>query len=90
MLVDWQSVSVWLFWRCAHTLYWLLPSLVGDDDARKQQLQTMFRAAVAGDAVFVHAVNTDNTCHALDEVVEYNMFRDSFLVLLTLQSMYAF
>ena len=50
----------------------------------------MFHAAVAGDAVFVRAVNTDNTCHALDEVVEYNTFRDSFLVLLTLQSMYAF
>ena len=89
-LVDWQSASVRPLWRCARTPYWLLPSLVGDDDARKQRLRSVFRAAVAGDAVFARAVDTDDTRHALDEVAEYDTFRDGFLVLPTLQSMYAF
>ena len=50
----------------------------------------MFRAAVASDAVFARAVDTDDTRHALDEVAEYDTFRDGFLVLPTLQSMCAF
>jgi hypothetical protein len=66
-----------------------LPSLVGDDDARKQRLRSVFRAAVADDPVFARAVDTDDTRHALDEVAEYDTFRDGFLVLPTLQSMYA-
>ena len=77
-------------WRCARTPYWLLPSLVGEDDERRQRLRSVFRAAVAGDPVFARAVDTDDTRHALDEVAEYDAFRDGFLVLPTLQSMYAF
>ena len=50
----------------------------------------MFRAAVVGDLVFACAVNTDDMHHVLDKVAEYNTFCDSFLVLLMLQSMYAF
>ena len=67
-----------------------MPSLVGEDDARKQRLRSVFRAAVAGDPFFARAVDTDDTRHALDEVAEYDAFRDGFLVLPTLQSMYAF
>ncbi|KAH9068351.1 hypothetical protein EDB83DRAFT_2518706 [Lactarius deliciosus] len=85
-VVDWQSASVRPLWRCARTPYWLLPSLVGDDDARKQRLRSVFRAAVAGDSVFARAVDTDDMRHALDEVAEYDTFRDGFLVLPTLQS----
>ena len=48
----------------------------------------MFRAAVAKDPVFSRAVDADDTRHALDEVAEYDAFRDGFLVLPTLQSMY--
>ena len=48
----------------------------------------MFRAAVANDPVFARAVDADDTRHALDEVAEYDTFRDGFLVLPTLQSMY--
>ncbi|KAH8994892.1 hypothetical protein EDB92DRAFT_239679 [Lactarius akahatsu] len=88
-VVDWQSASVRPLWRCARTPYWLLPSLVGDDDARKQRLRSVFRAAVAGDPVFARAVDTDDTRHALDEVAEYDTFRDGFLVLPTLQSILA-
>lgn len=88
-VIDWQSASVRPLWRCARTPYWLLPSLVGDDDARKQRLRSVFRAAVAGDPVFAHAVDTDDTRHALDEVAEYDAFRDGFLVLPTLQSILA-
>ena len=50
----------------------------------------MFRAAVANDPVFARAVDADDTRHALDEVAEYDAFRDGFLVLPTLQSMYVF
>jgi hypothetical protein len=50
----------------------------------------VFRAAVAGDPVFARAVDADDTRHALDEVAEYDTFRDGFLVLPTLQSMCAF
>jgi hypothetical protein len=67
--------------------YWLLPLLTGDDDARKQRLRSVFRAAVANDPVFSRAVDADDTRHALDEVAEYDAFRDGFLVLPTLQSM---
>jgi hypothetical protein len=87
-LVDWQSASVRPLWRCARTPYWLLPSLAGDDDACKQRLRGVFRAAVANDPVFSRAVDADDTRHALDEVAEYDAFRDGFLVLPTLQSMY--
>ena len=48
----------------------------------------MFRAAVAKDPVFSRAVDADDTRHALDEVAEYDSFRDGFLVLPTLQGMY--
>jgi hypothetical protein len=88
-VVDWQSASIRPLWRCARTPYWLLPSLVGEDDARKQRLRSMFCAAVAGDPVFARAVDTDDTRHALDEVAEYDAFRDGFLVLPTLQSILA-
>ena len=57
---------------------------------RKQRLRSVFRAAVADDPVFARAVDADDTRHALDEVAEYDTFRDGFLVLPTLQSMYAF
>jgi hypothetical protein len=77
-LVDWQSASVRPLWRCARTPYWLLPSLAGDDDACKQRLRSVFRAAVANDPVFVRAVDADDTRHALDEVAEYDAFRDGF------------
>jgi hypothetical protein len=89
-LVDWQSASVRPLWRCARTPYWLLPSLAGDDDACKQRLRGVFRAALANDPVFARAVDADDTRHALDEVAEYDAFRDGFLVLPTLQSMYVF
>jgi len=88
-LVDWQSASVRPLWRCARTPYWLLPSLAGDDDACKQRLRSVFRAAVANEPVFARAVDADDTRHALDEVAEYDAFRDGFLVLPTLQSILA-
>ncbi|KAH9994889.1 hypothetical protein BJV77DRAFT_1066603 [Russula vinacea] len=75
-LVDWQSASVRPLWRC-------------DDDACKQRLRSVFRAAVANDPVFSRAVDADDTRHALDEVAEYDAFRDGFLVLPTLQSILA-
>ena len=65
-----------------------MPSLVGDDDESKQRLRSVFRAAVADDPVFARAVDGDDTRHALDEVAEYDAFRDGFLVVPTLQSMY--
>ena len=40
---------------------------------------------MANDPVFARAVDADD---ALDEVAEYDAFRDGFLVLPTLQSMY--
>jgi hypothetical protein len=62
-----------------------LPSLAGDYDACKQRLRGVFRAAVANNSVFSPA---DDMRHAPDEVAEYDSFRDGFLVLPTLQSMY--
>jgi hypothetical protein len=67
-----------------------LPSLAGDDDACKQRLRGVFRGVVANDPVFARAVDADDTRNALDEVAEYDAFRDGFLVLPTLQSMYVF
>jgi hypothetical protein len=67
-VVDWQSTCVRPLWCCGGTLYWLLPSLTGGDDAHKQHLCSMFRAAVANNPVFAHMVDVDDTCHALDEV----------------------
>ena len=52
--------------------------------------EACFGAAVAGDPIFARAVDMDDTRHALDEVAEYDTFRDGFLDLPTLQSMYAF
>ncbi|KAI0264478.1 hypothetical protein BC834DRAFT_956818 [Gloeopeniophorella convolvens] len=90
-VVDWQSAAVRPLWRCARTPYWLLPSLAGDDadDAQRLRLRGVFRAAVARDAVFARGFDADDTRHALDEVAEYDAFRDGFLVLPTLQSILA-
>ena len=85
--MDWQSASVQPLWRCAHTPYWVLPSLTGDDDAHKQRLRSVFHTAVASDLVFARAVDADDTRHVLDEVVEYDAFHNGFLMLPTLQSM---
>ncbi|KAF8502781.1 hypothetical protein F5888DRAFT_1631871 [Russula emetica] len=73
-LVDWQSASNRPLWCC------------DDDDACRQRLRRVFRAVVANDPVFARAVDTDDTCHALGEVAECDVFRDGFLVLSTLQS----
>ncbi|KAF8498785.1 hypothetical protein F5888DRAFT_1633991 [Russula emetica] len=75
-LVDWQSASDRPLWCC------------DDDNACRQRLRGVFRAVVANDPVFARAVDTDDTCHALDEVAECDVFRDGFLVLSTLQSMF--
>ena len=44
--------------------------------ACKQRLRGAFRAVVANDPVFSGAVDADDTRHALDEVAEYDAFRD--------------
>ena len=61
---------------CTHAVL----ALAGDDDACKQRPHGVFRAAVVNDPVFAHAVDADNTRHALDEVAEYGAFHDGFLV----------
>ncbi|KAI0064973.1 hypothetical protein BV25DRAFT_1914121 [Artomyces pyxidatus] len=89
-VVDWQCTSTRPLWRCARLPYWLLPSLAaGHDHARTQRLAGVFEQAVAGDAAFLRALRSDDTRHALDEVAEYDAFRDGFLVLPTLQSIIA-
>ncbi|KAI0038546.1 hypothetical protein FA95DRAFT_1206179 [Auriscalpium vulgare] len=92
-IVDWQSITTRPLWRCARLPYWLLPSLSGQNDDRTQRLAGVYTqtiAAVDGPASdFLRALESDDTRHALDEVAEYDVFRDGFLVLPTLQSIIA-
>ena len=71
--------------------FWLLPSLAGKDEDQKARLCAVFKKAIEDadgpDSVFLRAVDSDDTRHALDEVAEYNAFKDGFLVLPTLESM---
>lgn len=39
---------------------------------------------------YLRALDSDDVRHALDEVTEYDAFKDGFLVLPTLESMYAY
>src|SRR5882724_3203825 len=70
---------------------WLLPSLAGKDKDQKARLCAVFKKAIKDadgpDSVFLRAVDSDDTRHALDEVAEYDAFKDGFLVLPTLESM---
>ena len=39
---------------------------------------------------YLRALDSDDVRHALDEVTEYDAFKDGFLVLPTLESMYVY
>ncbi|TFY67192.1 hypothetical protein EVG20_g4034 [Dentipellis fragilis] len=92
-IVDWQCTSTRPLWRCARLPYWLTPSLSEEDAETKLRLAHRFRQTIivceGPDSAFLRALDSDDTRHALDEVAEYNAFRDGFLVLPTLESILA-
>ncbi|THH12295.1 hypothetical protein EW146_g7751 [Bondarzewia mesenterica] len=93
-IIDWQSTAIRPLWRCARPPHWLSPSLTGgnDEDQLKGRLFDVFRRTISEaegpDSTFLRALDSDDTRHALDEVAEYDAFKDGFLVLPTLESMY--
>lgn len=85
-------------WRSARLPAWLSPSLTSNDApearARTRRLTEVVRQTIikleGPQSVYLRALDSDDTRHALDEVTEYNAFTDGFLLLPTLESMYVF
>ena len=83
-------------WCCARTPSWLQPYLSsGDSDqgARNSRLATIFRAQVARiagiDSDFLRALNSDDSARCtLDDLADYDAFKDGFLLLPALENMY--
>ena len=71
---------------------WLRPSLSSGDEANKERLSQIFRAEVARvdsvDSTFLHALAVDDSARCtLDELADYDAFRDGFLLLPALENM---
>ncbi|KAH9037858.1 hypothetical protein EDB85DRAFT_565058 [Lactarius pseudohatsudake] len=89
MLRRYQELAV-VDWQCAYARSGVAHARrTGSCPRWSATTTTTTRANSGCAAVFVRAVDTDDTRHALDEVEEYDTFRDGFLVLPTLQSILA-
>jgi hypothetical protein len=86
-----DCISTRPLWQCARTPRWLLSSMADEDDT-KVRLSAIFRHVVAGDSdvgrVFVRALDSrDSTRCSVQDLCDYDAFRDGFLLRPTLESM---
>ncbi|KAI0925786.1 hypothetical protein AcW1_008119 [Taiwanofungus camphoratus] len=91
-VVDWQFVSTRPLWCCARLPPWLHVSLSGHDQ-EVNRLSTIFRAEIArvdgSGSTFLRAMGCEDTRCILDELADYDAFKDGFLLLLALENILA-
>jgi len=90
-IVDWQFVQTRPLWCCARLPHWLRSSFSDSSDATR--LSSIFRAEVIRldglNSNFLQALETEDTRHTLDDLADYDAFRDGFLLLPALENIMA-
>ena len=86
-----ECISTKPLWQCARTPRWLIPSMA-DEDGTKVRLSAIFRHVVTSDSkvghLFAHALDSkDSTRCSIQELCDYDAFRDGFLLRPALESM---
>jgi len=80
-------------WCCAKIPPWLTPSTSGESEEEKARWTSKFRETVVSvegyHSVFLRALESEDTRHAILDVCKFNAFADSFLLMPTLQSIVA-
>ncbi|EIW57590.1 uncharacterized protein TRAVEDRAFT_150122 [Trametes versicolor FP-101664 SS1] len=90
-VTGWQCIATRPLWCCARLPSWLSPSLsVHNQHAR---LAGIFKAEVARleglDSIFLRALDLDDARSTLDDLSNYDAFRDGFLLLPALENILA-
>ncbi|KAH9942767.1 hypothetical protein B0H21DRAFT_517618 [Amylocystis lapponica] len=89
---DWQFISTRPLWCCARLPTWLQQSLSGGND-NASRLTAIFRAEIARiDGIgsdFLRVLDLEGTRCTLDDLSEYDAFKDGFLVLPALENILA-
>ncbi|OBZ72085.1 hypothetical protein A0H81_07592 [Grifola frondosa] len=91
-IIDWQFTCVRPLWCCARLPAWLRPSLSEGNEVTAR-LSAIFRAEVAriegAQPIFLRSLDSDDTRSVLDELSDYDAFRDGFLLLPALENILA-
>ncbi|OCH95376.1 hypothetical protein OBBRIDRAFT_767616 [Obba rivulosa] len=91
-VVDWRFTNILPFWCCARLPTWLSQSLSRNSEDR-ERLSAVFRAAISRvdgeDSKFLRSVDSEGTRHALDDLADYDAFKDGFLLLPALENILA-
>lgn len=78
-------------WHCVRLPSWLTESLSDEGGINKHRLERKFRKVVreieGPDSIFLRTLDLEDTRRAIDDVCEYDAFKDGFLLLPTLESM---
>ncbi|KAF8575165.1 hypothetical protein K439DRAFT_1545511 [Ramaria rubella] len=89
----WYAVSTRPLWHCASLPSWLTTTLSEEGGIDKSRLEKMFRKVVqeieGPDGLFLRTLDLEDTRRAIDDVCEYDAFKDGFLILPTLESIVA-
>lgn len=87
----WYAVTTRPLWHCGRIPSWLTVSLSGEGGIDKFRLEKKFRKVIqdteGSDSIFLRTLDLEDTRRAIDDVCEYDAFRDGFLLLPTLESM---
>ncbi|KAI0359829.1 hypothetical protein OH77DRAFT_871121 [Trametes cingulata] len=90
-VTGWQFISTRPLWCCARLPTWLTPSL--SSQIPQARLATIFKAEVARleglDSIFLRALDLDDARMSLDDLSQYDAFRDGFLLLPALENILA-
>ncbi|KAI0635963.1 hypothetical protein C8Q77DRAFT_1100644 [Trametes polyzona] len=90
-VTGWQFIDTRPLWCCARLPAWLSPSLSNQNEHAR--LASIFKAEVARleglESVFLRALDLDDTRSTLDDLSNYDAFRDGFLLLPALENILA-
>ncbi|KAI0671775.1 hypothetical protein C8Q78DRAFT_973298 [Trametes maxima] len=90
-IAGWQFITTRPLWSCARLPAWLSPSMSAHND--NARLATVFKAEVARldglDSLFLRALELEDTRSTLNDLSDYDAFRDGFLLLPALENILA-
>ncbi|KIJ52533.1 hypothetical protein M422DRAFT_43378 [Sphaerobolus stellatus SS14] len=89
----WYNVTTRPLWHCANLPSWLSVSLSEGEEIEKERLERIFRSTIrkleGPDGLFLRTIDLEDTRRAIDDLSEYDAFRDGFLLLPSLESIIA-